>query len=96
MPEDFRIVWQDNRPGSDGTSAWNTWYARSINRGQTWSEATRLSNLGTGADYKTADGYEFPYGDYLGFSVDAAGINHVIWGEGTSVYTGGGSWYTRD
>jgi hypothetical protein len=100
MPGDFRIVWQDNRNGPTAPTAWNTWYARSMNQGQTWSEVTRISNLDTGANYKTigqyGGGYQFPYGDYLGFSVDSSGVNHVIWGEGTGIYTGGGTWYTRD
>jgi hypothetical protein len=92
---DFRLVWQDNRKGAD---AWNTWYARSTNGGATWSAATRLSTLGSGAPYKSDAGYTFPFGDYLGLAVDAAGQNHVIWGEGDGIYTGGGtggSWWTR-
>jgi hypothetical protein len=90
---DFRLIWQDDRNGA--TTAWNSWYRRSTNGGATWSTAIRLSDLGTGAPYKTASGYKFPYGDYLEIAVDASGRNHFIWGEGDS-YTGpGGSWYTR-
>jgi len=92
---DFRLVWQDDRNGSNG---WNTWYVRTTNGGVTWSRAVRLSNLGSGAPYKTPAGYTFPYGDYLGLAVDSSGTNHVIWGEGNGIYTGhdtGGSWFTR-
>jgi hypothetical protein len=92
---DFRLVWQDNRNGAD---AWNTWYAQTTNGAATWSKPTRLSNLGSGAPYKSDAGYTFPFGDYLGLSVDAAGTNFVIWGEGNGIYTGGGtggSWWTR-
>jgi hypothetical protein len=47
------------------------------------------------APYKHAGGYDFPFGDYLGLSVDAEGVNHVIWGEGSAVYVPGGTWWTR-
>jgi hypothetical protein len=92
---DFRLVWQDDR---NGANAWNTWYARTTDGARSWSADVRLSNLGSGAPYKTASGYTFPFGDYLGLAVDAAGTNHVIWGEGDGIYTGGGtggSWFTR-
>ncbi|MCI0412007.1 glycoside hydrolase [bacterium] len=90
---DFRLIWQDDRNGA--TTSWNSWYRRSTNGGATWSSAIRLSDLATGAPYKTANGYKFPYGDYLEIAVDAAGRNHFVWGEGDS-YTGpGGTWYTR-
>ncbi|MFN8598683.1 MAG: sialidase family protein [Anaerolineae bacterium] len=90
---DFRVAWQDDRNGS--TTAWNTWYRSTNNSGTTWSAPIRLSDLGTGAPYKNTNGYAFPYGDYFEVAVDAAGMAHVIWGEGTS-YTGpGGTWYTR-
>jgi len=49
----------------------------------------RLSNLDSGAPYKTSAGYAFPYGDYLEIAVDPFGTSHVAWGEGTS-YTGPG------
>jgi BNR repeat-like domain len=91
-PGDFRLVWQDNRIGE---KSWNTWYARTTDGGGTWSEAVRLSNLGAVTRYKNADGYEFPFGDYLGLAVNSAGENFVIWGEGTGIYIGGGTWYTR-
>lgn len=92
---DFRLVWQDDRNGANG---WNTWFARTTNGGSSWSAAVRLSNLGSGAPYKTAAGYTFPFGDYLGLAVDSGGTNYVIWGEGNGIYTGGGtggSWWTR-
>ena len=92
---DFRLVWQDDR---NGPTAWNTWYARSTDGGRSWSADVRLSDLGSGAPYKSPAGYTFPFGDYLGLAVDAGGTNHVIWGEGDGIYTGGGtggSWFTR-
>ncbi|HZY96640.1 MAG TPA: sialidase family protein [Candidatus Cybelea sp.] len=89
---DFRLVWQDNR---NGPNAWNTWFARSEDGGATWTSAIRLSNVGNGARYKHRAGYDFPFGDYLGISVDAEGVNHVIWGEGSAVYHPGGTWWSR-
>ena len=60
-----------------------------------WSDEVRLSDLGSGAPYKTADGYVFPYGDYFGIAADASGTNFVIWGEGTGRGSGGGCWFTK-
>lgn len=90
---DFRVVWQGNTDGR--TDAWNTWYRRSTDGGQTWSEPLRLSDTATTpAPYRSAAGFRFPYGDYLELAVDRDGVNHVIWGEGLSYFGPGGSWYT--
>jgi hypothetical protein len=92
---DFRLMWQDNR---NGANAWHTWYSRTTNGGTSWSSPVRLSNLGSGAPYKTPAGYTFPFGDYGGLAVDSAGTNFAIWGEGDGIYTGGGtggSWWVR-
>jgi hypothetical protein len=89
---DFRVAWQDNR---NGANAYNTWYTRTTNGGGTWSTAVRLSDLGSGAPYKTAAGYAFPYGDYFEMETAPSGVNYVIWSEGTSYVGPGGSWYTR-
>jgi hypothetical protein len=89
---DFRLAWQDDR-----TREFNTWYATSGDQGLTWSTPVRLSNLGSGAPYKGADGYTFTDGDYFGIAVSATGIAHVIWGEadGSSLYCCGDVWYTK-
>jgi len=90
---DFRITWQDDRQQSQ--TGWNTWYKRSTNGGTVWSADIRVSDLTSGAPYKNANGYAFPYGDYQELAVDQNGLNHLIWGEGAS-YTGpGGCWYAR-
>ena len=89
--DDFRVVWQDDRNGS--TNAWNTWYRRTNNGGSTWTSALRLSAEPSGAPYKTAAGYFFPYGDYLEMTVDSGGNNHIIWAEGSSYDGPGGTWY---
>ena len=90
---DFRVVWQGTTEGNN--RAWNTFYRRTTDGGATWGEIVRLSDRADGAPYKSAAGYTFPYGDYIGLSVDGAGINHVIWGEGASYNGPGGVWYTR-
>jgi hypothetical protein len=90
---DFRVTWQDDRQQSQ--TGWNTWYKRTTNGGSTWSADIRVSDLGSGAPYKTANGYAFPYGDYNDLAVGPDGVNQVIWGEGAS-YTGpGGCWSAR-
>jgi hypothetical protein len=89
---DFRVAWQDNR---NGASAYNTWYTRTTDGGSTWSSQLRLSDLGTGAAYKTANGYAFPYGDYFEMETAPSGTNYVIWAEGTNYVGPGGTWYTR-
>jgi BNR repeat-like domain len=89
---DFRLVWQDNR---FGPRSWNTWYAQSSDGGAKWSAPIRLSDSAGGASYKNVNGYFFPFGDYLGLSVDGQGCSHVIWGEGAGVYYPGGTWWTR-
>ena len=94
IANDFRVTWQDDRIQSQ--TGWNTWYRRTTNGGSSWSSPdVRVSDLATGAPYKTANGYAFPYGDYHELSAGPDGKSHVIWGAGAS-YTGpGGTWYTR-
>ena len=91
-PGDFRLAWQDNRTGK-----FNTWYARTTDGGVSWGPQVRLSNLGSGAPYKSAAGYTFTDGDYFGIAVSSTGIAHVIWGEadGSSLYCCGDVWYTK-
>jgi hypothetical protein len=93
-PGDFRFAWQDDRNGS--TTAWNTWYRRTTNGGDSWNEPARVSDQAGGATYKTAAGYAFPYGDYFEIAVDAEGRTHIIWGEGSGYSGSGGTWYTRE
>jgi hypothetical protein len=89
---DFRLAWQDDRTGR-----FNTWYARSTDGGASWGEQVRLSNVGSGAPYKSPQGYTFTDGDYFGIAVSSTGIAHVIWGEadGSSLYCCGDVWYTK-
>jgi hypothetical protein len=90
---DFRVLWQDNRNGVP--AKWNAWYRATGNGGNTWSAPVRVSDLASGAPYKSADGHAFPYGDYLELAVDATGMAHLVWGEGASFDGPGGTWSTR-
>lgn len=92
-PGDFRVAWQAN--AADPTD-WNTWYQRTADGGTTWLDGNvRLSDPAASAPYRDEEGYRFPYGDYIAISVDDAGLDHVIWGEGGSYNGPGGTWYTR-
>ena len=86
---DFRVAWMDDR---NGAGAFNVWYRSTTNSGGTWGSAVRLSNLGSGAPYKTAAGFAFTYGDYFSMAVNSAGKSYVIWGEGPSYRGPGGTW----
>jgi len=88
---DFRVAWMDDR---NGANAFNVWYRSTTNAGGSFSSTLRLSNLGSGATYKTAAGFVFPYGDYFSIAVSASGKSYVIWGEGPSYIGPGGTWST--
>lgn len=91
---DIRLIYQADSGG--GGTPWNTWYQESVDGGLTWLETpVRLSDAEAGADYKSADGYDFPYGDYNGLAVDGEGGAHAIWGEGPSWNGPGGTWWSR-
>ncbi len=98
---DFRLAWQDNRKAActncGGLGNWNTWYSRTTDAGASWTADVVLSNKGSGASYKTPQGYDFTDGDYFGLAVSpSTGVNYLIWGEadGSSIYCCGGAWYT--
>lgn len=88
---DFRVAWMDDR---NGANSFNVWYRNTTNSGGTWSNAVKLSNLGSGAAYKTAAGFAFPYGDYFSIAVNSSGKSYVIWGEGPNYAGPGGTWST--
>jgi hypothetical protein len=87
---DFRIAWMDDR---NGASAFNVWYRSTTNAGGSWGTQVRLSNLGSGAPYKTSAGFAFTYGDYFSMAVGPTnGKSYVIWGEGPNYVGPGGTW----
>jgi hypothetical protein len=92
LPGDFRVVWQGSRRLG---AAFQTYYRRSDDGGASWRPIVQLSDRADGAPYKTAKGYRFPYGDYLGLTVGPDGTAHAIWGEGLSYEGPGGTWFTR-
>ena len=92
-PGDFRVAWEDD---GNGAKAWNVWYRATVNRGSSWSPAVRVSNLGSGAPYKTSAGFRFPYGDYFGMTVDNHGTSDLTWSEGNSYNGPGSTWWARN
>jgi len=75
--------------------AWNVWYRSSTDGGTTWSAPVKISDVTSGATYKTANGFLEPYGDYGEAAITSGGKFIGIWGEGNS-YTGpGGVWLNR-
>jgi BNR repeat protein len=82
--------------GGGNDDAWNVWYRTSTNGGQSWSAPVNVSDLGTGAAYKTPNGFLEVYGDYGEIAITSAGRSIAAWGEGLS-YTGpGGVWINRE
>ena len=79
------LVWTDDRNGPV-----TVWAKRSTDGGRSWSLEVRLSR-----DDQPMNA-EF-YGDYGGVAIDARGVLHVAWGEGSgSVERGkGGTWYAQ-
>jgi len=76
---DVRVAWMDNRTG-----AYNIWYRSSSDGGQTWSAEVQVSQFRGGYPYVTAQGFSFPYGDYITLALDSKGHVHLAWGEGPS------------
>jgi len=82
---DVRVAWMDNRTG-----AYNVWYRSSSDGGQTWSAEVKVSGFRSGYSYVTAQGFAFPYGDYITVALDPKGHVHIAWGEGPN-YGGPGN-----
>jgi hypothetical protein len=91
---DVRAWWMETNGGND--DRWNVWYRRSADGGATWSAPVRLSDAGSGAAYKTPDGFLEVYGDYGEMAITSAGKTIAIWGEGLSWSGPGGAWFNRE
>jgi len=88
-------AWYMQTSGGGNQDAWNVWYRASTDGGLTWSAPVKISDVTSGASYKTANGFLEPYGDYGEAAITNAGKFIGIWGEGNS-YTGpGGVWVNR-
>ena len=87
----FRAVYYDNRTG-----AYNVWYRETTDSGATWTPDVKISNLATGAPYKTTTGFGAPYGDYLGIAVLNTGQSIAVFGEAAPGQAApGGIWMNR-
>ncbi|HEX5015923.1 MAG TPA: sialidase family protein [Candidatus Limnocylindrales bacterium] len=81
--------------GGGNDDAWNVWYRTSTNGGSTWSAPVNISDLGSGAAYKTPNGFLEVYGDYGEIAITNAGKTIATWGEGLSYAGPGGVWINR-
>jgi Neuraminidase (sialidase) len=86
-------LWYAERT-ADG-SRWNIWYRGSRDGGASWSAPVRISDAGSGAGYKDADGFLEFYGDYGEIAITRAGKTIAAWGEGFSWLGPGGVWFNR-
>jgi hypothetical protein len=88
-------AWYMQTTGTD-VDQWNVYYRRSLDGGATWSAAVDISDASSGAAYKSAAGFQEPYGDYGEMAITSTGKSIAVWGEGAS-YTGpGGVWFNRE
>ncbi|MFL5724913.1 MAG: sialidase family protein [Chloroflexota bacterium] len=81
--------------GGGNDDAWNVWYRSSTDGGATWSAAVNISDLGSGAAYKTPAGFQEVYGDYGEMAITSAGKTIGAWGEGASYDGPGAVWLNR-
>ena len=89
--DEARVWFMDERTGR-----WNTWYTRSIDLGDTWTEAVRISDARSGTAYKSRRGFLEVYGDYGEIAVTSEGATIGVWGEGMSYFGPGGVWFNRE
>ena len=81
--------------GGGNDDAWNVWYRSSTDGGATWSAPAKISDLGSGAAYKTPAGFGEVYGDYGEIAITNTGKTIAAWGEGASYDGPGGVWINR-
>ena len=74
---------------------WNVYYRTSVNGGLTWSAAVDISDAASGAAYKSAAGFQEPYGDYGEMAITSTGKTIAAFGEGASYNGPGGVWFNR-
>jgi|SRR5579862_1530436 len=88
---DVRVAWMDTQR----VPLWNVYYRNSTNGGVTWSPEIKLSSYAPGYRYIRTAGFNFPFGDYFGITIDADGYTQAVWGEGLNFRTPGSIWYAR-
>ena len=91
---DVRIFYFQTAGGGD-LDEWNVWYRASSDGGHTWTGPVKISDASAGAAYKSAAGFEEPYGDYGEMGIMSNGKTLAAWGEGTSYLGPGGVWVNR-
>ena len=69
--------------------------SRSTDGGATWSAPANISDLGSGAAYKTPAGFGEVYGDYGEIAITNTGKTIAAWGEGASYDGPGAVWINR-
>jgi hypothetical protein len=87
------VAWFDDRNGSpiDHENGWNVWLRSSTDGGASWaSPSTRMSAYDPSQAQSGPNGFLFPYGDYMGLSLNACGAPALTWGEGQD-WVGGAS-----
>src|SRR6476646_155907 len=87
------FYYQTSSGGND--DAWNVWYRSSTDGGATWSAPANISDLGSGAAYKTPAGFGEVYGDYGEIAITSTGKTIAAWGEGASYDGPGAVWINR-
>jgi hypothetical protein len=87
---DVRLGWMDTRAGS-----WNVFYRASQDGGAHLGPVTQVSSFVPGYPYLTANGFDFPYGDYFSMAVDADGRTQLAFGEGPSYAGPGNIWVSH-
>ena len=90
---DVRAFYMQTANG-DNPDEWNVWYRSSADGGTNWSDPVKISDATSGVDYKTADGFLEPYGDYGEIAI-SGGEAVAAWGEGFSWTGPGGVWVNR-
>ncbi|HEX3300526.1 MAG TPA: sialidase family protein [Actinomycetota bacterium] len=81
--------------GGGNLDEWNVFYRASNDGGRTWTSPVKISDATGGAAYKSARGFEEPYGDYGELGIMSTGNTLAAWGEGTSYIGPGGVWVNR-
>jgi len=81
--------------GGGNLDEWNVFYRASSNGGRTWTSPVKISDASGGAAYKSAKGFQEPYGDYGELGIMSNGKTLAAWGEGTSYIGPGGVWVNR-
>ena len=87
------VAWMDDRAGSpiDHTNGWNVRLRTSADGGSTWSGASaQISAYDPGQAQEQPNGFQFPYGDYMGIGINTCGAPMLVWGEGQD-WVGGAS-----